>query len=162
MDFVTEQIAIGDRNDAADLAQLQAHGITAVLNVARGLDITYEGDGEEFPVEYMKVSMIDGEGNLPTTFAAAVFLLAELCRRHDRVLVNCHGGRSRSASVICIYLATQSGTSFQEAVSRVQAAHAETGPNPVFYAFARESGGWQAWLSSLGIFDDASDDPAEA
>lgn len=124
MDFVTEQIAIGDRLDAADLAQLQSQGITAVLNVARGLDITYEGGGEEFPVEYMKVGMIDGEGNLPTTFAAAVFLLAELCRRHDRVLVHCHGGRSRSASVICIYLATQSGTSFQEALSRVKSAHA--------------------------------------
>lgn len=123
MDFVTERIAVGGRKDAENVAVLREQGITAVLNVAWDLDIVYPRRSEGssvFALEYQKVGLIDGRGNHPGTLLAAVWILSQLLERHQRVLVHCHAGVSRSATVVALYLATFDGKSFREGIQEVR------------------------------------------
>ena len=56
---------------------------------------------EQARVERVEVvELIDGAGNSPETFLRAVRLLGEMAARYAPVLVHCHAGRSRSATVI--------------------------------------------------------------
>ncbi len=132
MDFITERIAIGNRHEAADLDMLQKQDIDAVLNVAYDLDISYFDSSQytyRFDIEYHKVGLIDEEGNQATTLAAAVYILAQLLERRNKVLVHCHAGISRSSTVVSTYLAHTEGISFDDAFSIVSAHRPEVNPH---------------------------------
>lgn len=100
MDFINEHIVIGDSSDAKDYDSIRASGIGAVLNVAFDLDIAPCKD-----IEHAKVGLIDGPGNEASTLVSAVYMLRQLLKRHDKVLVHCHAGHSRAPTVVCAYLA---------------------------------------------------------
>lgn len=132
MDFVTDRIAVGSRFDAADYPRLREDGMTAVLNVAWDLDIVYPCPSDEphmFAIEYQKVGLIDGPGNLPETLMAAVWMLGQLAERHDRILVHCHAGVSRSATVTALHIATTDGESFLESLNRVRQRRTVANPH---------------------------------
>lgn len=132
MDFITERIAIGNRHEAADIEMLQANSITAVLNVAYDLDIRYpnlDSSPYRFAIEYHKVGLIDGQGNEATTLAAAVYMLAQLLARHEKVFVHCHAGISRSTIVVSTYLAHAELTNFDDALAIVQARRPDANPH---------------------------------
>lgn len=133
MNFITERIAIGNRHEAKDLELLLSKDIDAVLNLAYDLDISYFEFYHEyeykFPIEYQKVGLIDGEGNKLTTFAAAVYMLDQLLERHDKVLVHCHAGVSRSASVVATYISHKNGISFEGALDWVKKKRPEIYPS---------------------------------
>ena len=93
---LTEQLWIGD---SADGRNLEALGITAILNVAHDLR-SFAGWPE---VEYAQVGLIDGPGNLPAAYHATILTLISLLGRHKQVLVCCHTG-SRSMAVALMYL----------------------------------------------------------
>jgi len=140
LDFVTERIAIGNRHDAANMDILMANGITAVLNVACNLDISYFEDdapASRFTVEYQKVGMIDGPGNKATTLAAAVYMLTQLLGRHDKVFVHCRAGASRAPTIVSTYLAYVQGMSFDEALEFVRLKHTVAKPNQHLRELAR-------------------------
>ena len=132
MDFITDRIAIGNRHEAADIEMLQANDITAVLNVAYDLDIRYpnfDSSPYRFAIEYHKVGLIDGFGNEATTLAAAVYMLAQILERHNKVFVHCHAGISRSTTVVSVYLAETERISFNDAVTIVQTQRPVADPN---------------------------------
>ena len=134
MDFITDRIAIGNRHEAADIDMLEENDITAVLNVAYDLDICYPSmslSPYRFAIEYHKVGLIDGPGNEINTLAAAVYTLAQILERHEKVFVHCHAGISRSTTVVSIYLAHTQGASFDEALAIVQMRRPNA--NPVFH-----------------------------
>lgn len=71
--------------------------ISAVLNVAHDLRVLIGWPD----VEYMHVGLVDGPGNAPAAYCAAVLALATLVARKHRVLVCCHtGGRSVAAAMM--------------------------------------------------------------
>jgi protein tyrosine phosphatase (PTP) superfamily phosphohydrolase (DUF442 family) len=148
MDFITERIAVGNRREAADLDLLAQHGCTAVLNVAWDLDIAYPPcpDRHVFPVEYHKVGLIDGEGNRPETLVAAVLMLAQLLARHERVLVHCHAGVSRSSTVVTVYLSARDGIPVAQALAQVRRARPVANPHAALVRLAGSLDGWQHWL----------------
>lgn len=131
LDFVTDNIAIGNSQEASDIDVLKDNGITAVLNVAIDLDIIYQQKRNgEFVIEYHKIGLIDGPGNKDTTMLAAVYMLEQLLENHDRVLVNCHGGISRSVAVVASYmLHTKQCKSFDHAVDIIKVKHSEAKPH---------------------------------
>jgi atypical dual specificity phosphatase len=132
LDFITNGIAIGNRHEAADIEILQAHGITAVLNVAYDLDLRYpslNSSPYRFAIEYHKVGLIDGPGNEATTLTAAVYVLDQLLERHKKVFVHCHAGISRSTTVVSTYLAHKQHTNFDEALAIVQVRRPNANPN---------------------------------
>jgi len=132
MDFVTHQIAIGGRTDAQNYDHLQSQKITAVLNVAWDLDIVYPSrspNTHAFVLEYQKVGLIDGPGNRPETLMAAVWMLGQLTERHERILVHCHAGVSRSTTVTALHLATTYGIPFAEGLNWVRKRRPLTDPH---------------------------------
>ena len=96
---ITNLISIGDSEDAR---RADNKKYDAVLNVA--LDFDWR-DG--FKWRY-KVGLLDGPGNHPGTFFAAVVLLDSLVKSGKRVLVHCGAGMSRSVMVVAAWLTVQS------------------------------------------------------
>jgi protein-tyrosine phosphatase len=141
MDFITEQIAIGNRHEAADLELLLASRINAVLNLAYDLDVSYiraEAPHDyRYQIEYHKVGLIDGPGNHPTALIAAVYTLDALLQRNRTVLVHCHAGVSRSSTVVAVYLAHKNSLGFDEALAQVRQKRWQVNPNPALAAIAK-------------------------
>ena len=99
MFHLNEHIWIGGSQDERS-ADLGAAGIGAILNVAQDLQCT-RGWGSG--IEYAQVGIVDGPGNTPVTYHAAVLTLASLLKRHHQVLVCCHDG-CRSMAVVLAYM----------------------------------------------------------
>ena len=127
LSHVAHNLWVGNQHGAADVAGLAAANITAVLNVAWDLDIEYPpteyvgsvpDDNERLILEYVKVGLVDGDGNTLYQMAAAVFQLTQLFARRTlqpkdattypnpppAVLCHCHSGMSRSVTVAAVYL----------------------------------------------------------
>lgn len=120
-------IYIGGSTGAADVRLLKEHNITTVLNCAVNLDIDLveQPDNEHEPalcrfghgpIRYYKLGLIDGDGN-PESMVLAGYHLMRSClsqqipdkpsypvRRQGNILVNCRGGRSRSVTIVALFL----------------------------------------------------------
>lgn len=95
-------IWLGNSNDESS-SNLDDRDVKAVLNVAQDMPATR---GWAQGLEYMHIGLVDGPGNEPITYAAAVLALHALLKRHN-VLVCCHSG-VRSLAVIVLYLTVTS------------------------------------------------------
>lgn len=95
MILIGDGLWIGNSGDGLNLGAL---GIRGLLNVAQDL----RGWCGWPEVEYMQVGLIDGPGNPPGAYHAAVLALATL-RARGSVGVCCHTG-SRSLAVAMMYM----------------------------------------------------------
>ncbi|WP_138466168.1 dual specificity protein phosphatase [Poseidonocella sp. HB161398] len=116
---------VGNKQAASDPALLAAHGIGAVLNCAVNLDINMatrpdpEARALPFgwgPVRYYKLGIVDGPGNPASMLLAGYYQLKGLIEQElpqkasypwpagGSVLVNCRGGRSRSVTLVALFL----------------------------------------------------------
>lgn len=126
MDFITDRVAIGSSTDA--LLKKNELGFTATLNVAADLHMP---EPESLRVERHKAGLVDGPGNNPHVMSAAVHLLQGLLGRHERVLVHCHSGMSRSPTVVAAWLAwSGKQTSFGAAATAIKKARSVTTIHP--------------------------------
>ncbi len=119
MDWITDEIAIGNYLEAVDVEMLQRENFASALS----LDGTLYG---REPVDYglrriEVVRLEDAPGNEVRLFKLAVEFLGELVREAPPVLVQCHAGRSRSAVVVAGYLVTERGIDPVEALDFVAA-----------------------------------------
>lgn len=118
---------IGGSDGARDVALLEAHGITTVINCAVNLDINYVTEPTEpaepgkcavghGAVRSYKIGLIDGDGNPGRMMLAGYYILDGALkqvmperasyphRKRGNVLVHCRGGRSRSVALTALYL----------------------------------------------------------
>jgi protein-tyrosine phosphatase len=117
MDWITNDIAIGNYLDALDVDLIRREQICSALR----LDGTLHG---KCPTEHgLKrievVGLNDAPGNDPRLFRLAVSDLADLVTEAPPVLVQCHAGRSRSAVVVAGYLVQSLGYTPAEALKLV-------------------------------------------
>lgn len=144
MDFITDKIAIGNKRDLLNPRKLQKEGIEAVLNLAIHLDANMFPEdksmqkSDHFPLDYNKVGMYDSDNNRPETLMAAVLILEQLLERHEKVLVNCRAGASRSVTTVCLYLVKNEGMTFDEALALVKSKRERANPNPGLRKLAEE------------------------
>lgn len=117
MDFVTDRLAIGTFLEARDAAALEQAGIAGVLCLARDRVNPDPIAG----VEQDAWPLIDGEGNHSADLEGALRKLARLLARHDRVLVHCNAGRSRSCALVAAWLVRSGGLALDDALARVAA-----------------------------------------
>lgn len=101
---LTDNIWIGSSKDEgyADLAILD---IGAILNVAHDLHPTRGWDNG---IEYMHIGLVDGPGNAPRMYCAAILGLSYLLDIYQGVLVVGHD-YSRSLAVVIMYLILKGG-----------------------------------------------------
>ncbi|QMV14515.1 dual specificity protein phosphatase family protein [Vibrio spartinae] len=120
-------IYIGGSTGAADAQLLREHNITTVLNCAVNLDIdlVQQLDAQHEqplcnfgagPIRYYKIGLIDGDGNPESMILAGYHLMRSSLsqqipekpsykvREKGNILVHCRGGRSRSVTIVAIFL----------------------------------------------------------
>ncbi|MDC0611641.1 dual specificity protein phosphatase family protein [Vibrio sp.] len=120
-------IYIGGSTGAADISLLREHNITTVINCAVNLDIDlveqldsqYNEQLSPFgagPIRYYKIGLIDGPGNPESMVLAGYHLMCSSLsqqipdkpsykvRDKGNILVHCRGGRSRSVTIVAIFL----------------------------------------------------------
>ena len=104
MSRVAPCLYVGDERAAADRATLRAAGVTHVLNcTAHPNSLENEADAPS----YMQLGLMDSTADLPRMQGALLSgsnWIAEAIRGGGTVLVHCHRGISRSATIAMAYL----------------------------------------------------------
>jgi hypothetical protein len=114
MDWITDEIAVGNYLEALDVELLHREKFASALS----LDGTLHGkDPADCGLRRIEVVPLeDAPGNELRLYKLAVECLSELVREAPPVLVQCHAGRSRSAVVVAGYLVTTRGIDAEEAL----------------------------------------------
>uniref|UniRef100_UPI003BAB5FAA protein phosphatase n=1 Tax=Stappia sp. TaxID=1870903 RepID=UPI003BAB5FAA len=107
---------LGNRIAADDGALLLERGITSTMNLAVNIEMAPLTLADGTAVRRTHVGLIDGRGNTPPHLLGAALVLAGILgqaspgkshyppHRAGNVLVHCRGGRSRSVSVLALFL----------------------------------------------------------
>ncbi|XP_072524006.1 dual specificity phosphatase 29-like [Salminus brasiliensis] len=122
---VWPNIFIGDEETARKRYGLQKMGVTHVLNAAEGQRnsvCTGASYYTDLPVEYLGIEAED----LPSFnlsqhfFPTAEYIQQVLSNPHNKLLVHCVMGRSRSATLVLAYLMIQEKMTLVEAINHVK------------------------------------------
>lgn len=119
MDWITDQIAIGNYLDAQDVELLRREGIVSILSLDGSLAGRAPRDLGVQKIAVVKLQ--DGPGNDRDTFFRAVDALSQFVSRSPPVLVQCHAGRSRSAVIVAGHFIKTRGIQPDEALRLVAA-----------------------------------------
>ena len=142
---ITGRLWIGDSADES-VAYYASEKIEGVLNVAQDLQPTC---GWSRGLDYMHVGLIDGPGNSPAAYHAAVLALVALLRR-CRTLVCCHtGGRSLTVALMYLHLTGGRGWDGNLDVLRERVDGEFPAPHEVHRA-AFDGMNWRLLASCLG------------
>ena len=114
MDWITNEIAIGNCDDARRFDVLRSAGIDGILSLTGWPN----GASNTHGVTWRCVELIDGHGNPVTQLQAAVWQLHELVSQ-GRVLVHCMEGVSRSPLVVASYLADKAARPFEDCLQEI-------------------------------------------
>jgi hypothetical protein len=106
MDWITDQIAIGDAEDAVK----NAAAVDILLCLTRGCcEDRCDANG-------CCISLHDGPGNVRGHVLTAIEFLAESVAKGLKILVHCRAGRSRSVAVVAAYFMKHRGLSQSQAL----------------------------------------------
>lgn len=118
MNKIRENLYLGSWEPASNLAELQAHGITAVLNVAlEQADPDFFNEG----ITSIKIGLGDCPFNKPHVKELAVSTLAALLDAGEVVFVHCVAGASRSPYVISKYLMKKENRTLDDVMTELVA-----------------------------------------
>lgn len=105
MDKITDQIYIGNYDDAHNYKKLKEHGITAILNLSLNReDIPESREFETNKILYAKIPLYDAPKNPSGIIECAIDLLREFVHEGKTILVHCSAGMSRAPRIVCEYL----------------------------------------------------------
>lgn len=127
------RLFLGPARAALDSHWMKSTGITHVLNV--GADYNPQIQTKLGLVSYEYIDRGDQEHvQLHEEFSRAFEYIDDALtqNRKHKVLVHCHAGVSRSATIILAYLMQRDGISSYEAISRVMERRPVILPNPGF------------------------------
>jgi protein tyrosine phosphatase (PTP) superfamily phosphohydrolase (DUF442 family) len=118
VDWITDEIAIGNYLEAQNTELLHHHGFRSVLSLDGSL--TAEDAGRLGVDTVVAFRLIDGVGNDLRVFRMAIESLSDLVRLYTPVLVHCHAGRSRSVVIVAGHLVHALGIDPEEGIARVK------------------------------------------
>lgn len=119
MNWITESIGIGNYLDAESEELRTANDIRSMLCLNGKLRGVHPDSLLLDAID--NYDLKDGPGNSTEIFRRAVESLSRLERRHPKVLVFCHAGRSRSVVVVAAHLMRSKRLSVQDALKFVTA-----------------------------------------
>ncbi len=100
MNHIYKNIYLGDSQDHKQADELLKHNISYILNVAVDLSI------RPLVCRDYKAGLIDGPGNEYEDYTRACFLAYSLFITGRNLLIHCHEGKSRSAFIALILIAS--------------------------------------------------------
>jgi atypical dual specificity phosphatase len=109
MDWITDQIAIGDALDAVKHAP-QFDSILCLLSGCCA---------ERADIDGYCVPLLDGPGNSREYVLAAIDFIAAQVENGCKLLVHCQAGRSRSVCIVAAYLMRHKGLSKKQAIATI-------------------------------------------
>jgi len=132
---IIPNLFLGDRNAAKNKPELQAKGITHIVNVTLA---RADGGVHNFfencpPFEYLRVPVQDTDNeNLSPWFESTFHFIESARSAHTGVLVHCQMGVSRSPTIILAYLMRKERMSLMDAYALVRTRRAEAKPKANF------------------------------
>jgi protein-tyrosine phosphatase len=128
-EIVPKQVYVSSYKVASDLAVLQRHGITHILNLAA--DICDNRFPDKFFYSTYYVKDASGEDISMLFYRTLEWMQASLLSG-GRVLVHCREGVSRSATMVIAYLMWANNMPFKEAQEVIRSVRPICNPNPGF------------------------------
>lgn len=112
MDWITQQIAIGNFIDAENAAEAE---IDAILCLKTGC---CDENNEYFDV--LCLPLTDGSGNSRMDISDAIDFIDDVVSDGEKILVHCHAGRSRSVCIVARYLMMKQYMTREQALNRIE------------------------------------------
>jgi dual specificity MAP kinase phosphatase len=123
-EIVPGKLYLSSAATARDVEFIKENKIGAILSVM--LDPLPEAYVKECGVEYLHIEALDNiQANLKQHFGKAI----EFIENHETVLVHCHAGISRSATLCAAYLIKQHQWGATETVRFLQSKRQQVAPN---------------------------------
>ncbi|BFZ11802.1 hypothetical protein BsWGS_14841 [Bradybaena similaris] len=117
---------LGNERDARDLAQLRSLNITYILNVTSHVPQYYDEQG----IRYKRIPASDSaQQNLKQYFEEALEYIDDARQNNAKVLIHCHAGVSRSATITIAYLLKHTRMAMADAYKFVKGKRAIISPN---------------------------------
>ena len=135
IDQVDQRVFIGGYLAAANPAVVRQNKITHILKLFPD-DPTYVGGYHRHPgVEYLVIDAEDRIGfPLNQYFDECLrFIRQALLHREGRILIHCHAGISRSATIVLLHLMVNTGLSLDAASSVLRSVRPVVEPNFTFW-----------------------------
>lgn len=122
---ILSHVFLGDHCHASNMELLKKLGMTAVINVSRSCNNYFP---DEF--RYLTIPVEDSQyADLSSWFQKAITFIDQEKHLGGRVLVHCHAGVSRSATVCLAYLMQCDGLALDSAFEYVQSRRSVISPN---------------------------------
>ncbi|GAA6220899.1 dual specificity protein phosphatase 26-like [Lates japonicus] len=120
-DEVWPRLYVGDQHSAENVADLYKHRITHILNAAHSKRRGQPDIYENMRITYMGIEAHDSCGfDMSVNFQAAADFIHRALSRGGKVLVHCHVGVSRSATLVLAYLMLKQNLTLVEAICAVK------------------------------------------
>lgn len=100
-EVLTHRLWVGNAFDARDLRVLFEHGIGAVVDLA----VNEKPAQLAREMIYLRMPLVDGEGNQAARLEMAIECVVSLLRRHERTLISCSAGMSRAPAIAAAAIA---------------------------------------------------------
>jgi len=149
---VDTSVYIGGYLAAADPDLIKRNGITRIVKMFKDTGEYYGGSPRHPGVKYLVVPAEDVPGyDIRPGAAAALGFIQKGVAAGEKVLVHCHAGISRSASVVLLYLMICRKMPLDIALARLRLVRPFVQPNPGFMAHLRAT---DARLQRLRVGDE--------
>ncbi|XP_046558461.1 dual specificity protein phosphatase 1-B-like [Haliotis rubra] len=122
---ILPHLYLGDARHAADHDLLTRLSFTAILNVSTSCENHFESD-----FRYMKIPVQDNSSaDLLSWFHKAIDFIDSVRTSGGKVLVHCHAGISRSATICLAYLMSTNNLALEHAYEHVRQRRSVIDPN---------------------------------
>jgi dual specificity phosphatase 12 len=112
MDWITNNIAIGNYIDARNLAEGDVDAVLCLINNC------CEIDEPRFDVEV--IPLADTAGNRKRPIDDCVDFIHNVVSTGDKILVHCHAGQSRSVCITARYFMIKHGLTSHQALAKLE------------------------------------------
>jgi protein-tyrosine phosphatase len=139
IDQIDQGIFIGNVNAASSNLELNAHGITHIINATAEIPNYYPDD-----YHYIKLGLHDRSHTEDLIeVLEPSYRYIEAVKKYNKkinILVHCHAGVSRSASIVIYYLMRSKGMTYDVALAYVRSFRPIVNPNPWYEKQLRDIG----------------------
>ena len=127
INYIIDNIYLGDKEAAKDEELLKKYNITAVVNCANSFNSKYQD------LRFIVLSMHDesSQNLFPKIEIGYKFIKAN-SKGKNNIFVHCQAGRSRSASMVIFYIMKEKGWDYEKCYKYVKERRSVIGPNSGF------------------------------